>query len=263
MNSDAGNFLPLVGFFAKKIVSLLLYPLGMVLVLLIAGMLVWRRKPLSRWSFALVSTGAILLLVASMPITARLLLEPLELAAGNYCDPEMLRERGVRHIVVLVGSVVLPDLSPADSLGPLVPRVMEGIRLATALPTATLVLSGGCLPHIESDPEAMAVLPVQSGVAPERLVVKIGALDTADEARMLSRIVGSEPFALVTSATHVNRAARLFQQQGTHPIPCPCARRVWREGPWYSWILPNATSLKETTDAVHEYIGDVWARIRR
>jgi uncharacterized SAM-binding protein YcdF (DUF218 family) len=94
-------------------------------------------------------------------------------------------------------------------------------------------------------------------------VVKIGALDTADEAWMLSRIVGSEPFALVTSATHVNRAARLFQQQGTHPIPCPCARRVWREGPWYSWILPNATSLKETTDAVHEYIGDVWARIRR
>lgn len=262
MNSDAVSLLPVLSFLAKKIISLLLYPVGMTLALLVASMVALLRNPRSRWGFGLVCAAALLLFVSSLPITAHMLLEPLELVAGDYCDPEMLSDKGVRHVVVLAGSLVLPDLSPGDRWGASLHRVMEGIRLATGLPQATLVLSGGCRPHIQSNPEAMAVLPIQLGVAPDKLLVKIGALDTADEALMISEIVGKEPFALVTSASHIQRAKRLFQQQGAHPVPCPCTRRVWRKGPWYTWILPSATSLKDTTEAIHEYLGLTWGHLK-
>ncbi|MGC8908901.1 MAG: ElyC/SanA/YdcF family protein, partial [Desulfomonilaceae bacterium] len=256
MDYNASHGLALLGFFAKKITSLFLYPIGMTLGFLVASLFFLRRSNRAL-GLSLLSVGIALLFVSSLPLTARLLVEPLELAAGPYCEHEDLRAKGVKYVVVLAGSLVLPELGPADRWGLSLPRVMEGIRLARALPESRLVLSGGCLPYIKSQPQAMATLPTEMGIAPERLIIEIGALDTADEARMLKKIVGEAPFALVTSATHIKRAERLFLEQGAHPTPCPCARRIWPPSPWYHWVTPHVSALKDTTEALHEYLGMV------
>jgi len=265
MNYDAIRGLALLGFLAKKIISAILYPLGLAITLLCASLFFLREAKGKKraYGFFLVVAGIIVLLLPSLPLTARFLTEPLERAAGPYCEPEALRSQGVNYIVVLAGSLVLSELGPADGWGPSLPRIMEGIRLARDLPESVLVLSGGCLPHIKSQPEAMKVLPTQLGIQPTRLLIKVGALDTRDEANVLQDIIREAPFALVTSAIHMKRAQRLFSQNGMHPIACPCARRIWPDSPWYHWIIPNATSLKDSTDALHEYLGIVWAYMRK
>lgn len=261
MFADFNETLYLFFFFAKKILSLILYPLGLALVLIIVA-LAWRmRKPKGWLPLALVVSALILLYVASIPLTSRALLSALDKAAGDYCTTNSLREQKIKYVVVMAGALVLQDLSIADRWGSALPRVMEGIRLASALPETVLLLSGGCLPHICSDADAMSELPIQCGIQPERIVVKVGALDTAQEARMLVPILGTEPFALVTSFTHVPRATRLFRQCGANPVSCPCERYLWVATPWYRYFLPDSTSLKNTTQAMHEYMGMVWTSI--
>jgi len=261
MFSDFAELLSLFCFYSKKILSLFIYPLGLTILLMIAAVVSHVRRWKRSLSFSLIASALIFLFIASTPLTPHILLGALDRAAGDYCDTDSLREKGVRYIVVMAGFLVRPELSPADRWGPTLPRIMEGIRLALALPEATLMLSGGCRPDLCSDPDAMAELPMQCGVQPERIMVKMGALDTAQEVEMVAPLLGSEPFALVTSFTHVPRAAHLFLQRGANPIRCPCERPLWVETPWYRYFVPNATSLKDTTQAMHEYIGMIWTSV--
>jgi len=264
MNLLEHNTIEFCGFLAKKIISSLIEPFDLSIVILLAGIFAFTLKPWRRWGLFLVSTGTLLLFVSAMPLTARFLIRHLEVNAGGYCDPEMLREKGVRHIVVLAGSAVLDDLTPADRWGRTsILRVMEGIRLWKEVPESSLVLSAGSGPSVTSKPEAMAELPRQLGVPIGALHLETRAWDTADEAQLFSEVVRKEPFALVTSAIHIARAMRLFQDRGTNPIPCPCDFKYRRNLPESSGSLPNAASLNDTTNAIHEYLGLLWTRIRK
>ena len=185
-----------IAFAAKKALSALLCPVGMCLVLLFAALFFWRRTPKGRLSAWLVFLAATWLLITSLPITAFLVMRPLEHQAGPYADPEDLKKLGVQYILVLGGG------GPADW------RVVEGIRLFRHLPNTRLILSGGREDQVES----ISAFPVEMGVPKQALIIETKAFDTADEARVFGEIVGKTPFALVTSAYHIPRAMRLFEQ---------------------------------------------------
>jgi len=198
-----------------------------------------------------------------MPITGYLLLHPLEVEAGNYADSKELVQKGVKHVVVLGASVVTGDASPADRWQGGLFRVMEGIRLWKAVPSAMLVLSGGSYPGGQSSAEAMAVLPEQCGVPRKSLMLETRAKDTAEEARLFTEIVGNKPFALVTSAVHMPRSLALFRSLGADPIACPCDFQAKRLPAWYTWFLPYAEGLQRSHAALHEYYGKLWLVIRK
>lgn len=94
------------------------------------------------------------------------------------------------------------------------------------------------------------------------LTVDIGAFDTADETKLFSRIVGTRPFALVTSAYHIPRAMRLFRKAGLNPVAAPCEYRAKGLQAFPSYILPSADALLTSQLAIHEYLGIGWLALR-
>lgn len=60
-------------FIAKKVISAFCYPLGLSLFLLFLGMMLWGLRGKSGAAFGVTLSGALLLLVMSLPITAFLL----------------------------------------------------------------------------------------------------------------------------------------------------------------------------------------------
>lgn len=250
-----------IGFVLKKTVSVFCYPLGLALLLLVAGQIFFlRQRRLS--ARACVAAGTILLLVVSFPITSYLLVSRLEAQAGPYADPAKLKKAGIRYIVVLGAALVTDELSPADRWDLAIFRVLEGVRLCKGIPGSRLVLSGGGVPGKSSQPDAMAVLPMSMGVPRSNLILETRSWDTADEARIFSELVGKEPFALVTSALHMRRALSLFRSRGSHPIPCPCEFHGRDMPSFRSWFLPSAVALRETHAVTHEYLGMLWQDFR-
>jgi len=162
-------------------------------------------------------------------------MRPLEAAAGPCNNPEVLKKLGLQDIVVLGG---IPTGFP---------RVAEGVRLWRHVPGARLVLSdvGGCSKRFAID----------MGVPREALIVKEGARDTGDEASLFISTVGKKHFALVTSAWHIPRAMRRFQERGLNPFGAPCEHRTKEFPPLATALLPSADALLTTQLALHEYLG--------
>ncbi len=233
----------------KKILTTTMYPVGATLILLIAGiaLLLKGRKKVGMF---FVAGSCIILLVFSMGWTGMALLKPLEDEAGPYGEPAKLRAAGVKYIVVLAGSSVQDQLSPADRWQGSILRLLEGIRLWSALPGTKLVLSGGA----PSSADAMATLPMQLGVPRDAMILETRALDTADEVKLFMPIVGDEQFALVTSACHLPRALEQFRAKGTKPIPCPCDFRTKQTPPLLFLLIPGG-GLENSQIALHEYYG--------
>ncbi|MDA8405993.1 MAG: YdcF family protein [Deltaproteobacteria bacterium] len=240
-------------FVTKKVVSVMIYPVGLTLALGFMALVMFIKKR-NRSGVVLLSLAGITLLAFSLVWTGLALLRPLENEAGPYADPAKLRAAGVEYIVVLGGTSFTKEMSASDIWDRSVLRLLEGIRLWKEIPEAKLVLSGGA----PSSSEMMAVLPIRLGVPRESLILETRALDTDDEANLFKPIVGAAPFALVTSASHIPRAIRLFSGKGMNPLPCPCDFRAKRRQPLFVLLSPNADGLYNSGIALHEYYGRIF-----
>lgn len=250
-------------FLVKKVVSAAVCPLGMSLVFWMVGSLLLRRKSHGLSGRLVILAGGFLLLITSFPVTAYLLMRPLEIAAGPYADPAKLSNMGVRYIVTLGGGAGNDNLSPADRVGVGLFRLMEGLRLWRCMPDALLILSGMGFPPGLTNPESMAALPLELGVPKDALVLEARAWDTGDEALLFGELAGKRPFALVTSAYHIPRAMKQFKSLGLTPIAAPCEFLADRPPPLYQWFLPDAEALKRTQTAIHEYLGLIWVSLKQ
>jgi uncharacterized SAM-binding protein YcdF (DUF218 family) len=252
-------------FVSKKIVSAFLYPVGTVLVCWIVGLVLWAVRPRSRAGFALMTLGGLWLLVMSMPATGYVMLRSLEVHAGAYADPHRLARKNTRFVVVLGGDVRSGDLSSADRIAcTSLVRVVEGIRLWRGIPGSKLILSGGRYSQdMMSSAEAMAVFAREYGVSPESIVLESQSRDTREEARLLKPILGQQPFALVTSASHMMRSLMDFRKEGLEPIPAPADFEATAFRIGFASFLPGSRSLEMSRKALHEYVGMLAILIHR
>ncbi|MEJ2700306.1 MAG: ElyC/SanA/YdcF family protein, partial [Desulfuromonadales bacterium] len=136
-------------------------------------------------------------------------------------------------------------------------RLDEGIRLYRQLPAARLVLSGGPVYGSDTMAEGYARAALALGVPASALVKLDTPRDTAEEARAVRKLLGvGRPFLLVTSASHMPRAMRLFQRGGLKPIPAPTRHESLRENrSRFRYLVPSAQQLRKTERAFHEYVG--------
>jgi uncharacterized SAM-binding protein YcdF (DUF218 family) len=240
-------------FVAQKVALILILPASSALLLWIAGLLLWKRRRVACFLFA---AGLVWLFVACLPVAGLLLMQKLEDEAGPYADPAALSAKGARHIVVLSGGFREGDLTPADRIGCSILRVMEAVRLWRAMPSAKIVLTGGVIPGLNREVSlaaALADVTVGLGVPREKLILESDSWTTEDQAEMARSIVGTEPFALVTSAYHMPRSLMLFRRAGLAPLPAPAdftARRIPLD---YSTLLPQADGLWLMQTVVKEY----------
>ncbi|MBL7205646.1 MAG: envelope biogenesis factor ElyC [Desulfobacteraceae bacterium] len=257
-------------FLLKKILGSLLLPLPLCLLVSFLGLFfLWggKRKVTGK---ILVTIGLVSLAFLSYAPVSRILNNPLKNSFSAYMmtkasDPGTKAERKVKYVVVLGGGHNSDPLIPvtgrlnSHSLF----RLMEGIRVFRKNPGSKLVLSGcGAFDPV---PEAHVMADVARflGIPEKDIILESGSNDTKDQARLIKQIVGSQPFVLVTSAIHMPRSMALFRKQGMYPIPAPAGQTAKaRQVLTPNLFFPNSTALENSSRALHEYLGLIWAKLR-
>ena len=230
------------------------------LELLVLGLLLLLLKRFERTAKGLIAAGVVLLAVMSISPVATMLAHPLE---SRYLPIQSVKAvKDFRYVVVLGGDITADPRLPANSqLGPTsLSRLVEGIRLQKGT-RARLILSGGAVFESFSSAEIYARVAEKLGVLRSEMILVDTPKDTAEEAEQISRIVGDEPFLLVTSAVHTPRAVALFKKQGANPVPSPADYRTTKgraSAPWGHF--PSAENLETVRNAWHEYLGMIWGR---
>jgi uncharacterized SAM-binding protein YcdF (DUF218 family) len=240
-----------------------------VTILFGSGILVNALRRQSRIGCRLVSSGAGLFLVFLLTPLAEVLYANLE-----HPYPPMLHPNAsVRTIVVLSGyGEDLPFLPVTSKLtGEMIPRMAEGIRLYRETPGSRLIVSGGVVRQ-QDGPVAnlMADFARVMGVPNQDIVVEGLSTTTYESLLEVNRIIGAEPFILVTSSGELRRAVAVARRLGMNPLPAPAAIWAARYYPagmsWLEWGwrfikdmgYPSTGRLSYLQRAHHEYLGYVW-----
>jgi uncharacterized SAM-binding protein YcdF (DUF218 family) len=244
----------------SRIVQALILPPASLLLLMLAGALLLRRHRTAGRS--LIALGIFLLYLLSLPLTADLLIRPLEASAPPL---------GVKVVhadaIVVLGSGVM-DLSwvpaPAQPSDTATSRLVTGIWLAKQ-GGRPLVLSGGSGEIaggkvLEAD--AMADLAVRLGIPREQIKIDRLSRTTRENASAVRTLVAGDDIILVTSAFHMSRAKAFFSKQGFTVIPAPTAYRAQSRPSSLSNLLPRPGHLETSALGLSEYLSTSWYRLR-
>lgn len=243
-------------FVLKKIVSHLFFPLSLILELLIIG-LVWPKK-----GKKFLILGISFLFLFSCSPFAFVILRPLESQYRPVAQSEI--QKDIKWVVVLGGGSRASNwLTPQDRLGEAsLRRLLEGMRLCSYLPEGHLVLSGGDYRGLSSDARVMRQVALQLGRPSAGLVLEESSWDTQDQARLVKKKLGQEPFYLVTSASHMPRSMALFRKAGTRPLAAPTDFHAVWEPLSLTSLFPQVGALNNTERAFYEYLGFLWGRVK-
>jgi uncharacterized SAM-binding protein YcdF (DUF218 family) len=195
---------------------------------------------------------------------ARLVLTPLE---GTYRQPrlEELRRGEITRVVVLTGGGFATQSELGSSALPHAStfRFLAGLELCQHLgPNCELIFSGSAgstsvnLKTAETMQELALLLAPQQNVASEA-----ASNNTAEHPQHVQPLVGSAPFALVTSAYHMPRAMSVFQREGLNAVPFPVD---YYSHPGFDWtdLVPSPQNWSAINLAMHEYVGTLAYALR-
>ena len=242
---------------------LLLQPIGFVwVVLIVLAIVLWRRR--QRGVALVLSALAVLItIVGGTDLTFWMLwrLErpwaSVKLADAPECDVALVlggcadpspREAGGVHLTIA-----------AD-------RLLMGVEVVRTGKAPVLVIGGGwTFLNGEKKAEADAVKAwlTSWNLPADREIVSLGATaDTRDEAlhfAALAKARGWQRVLLVTSASHMRRAAAVYRAVGINPVPVPCNFLAAVE-PLPRWMpvgIPGVTGFDRLGVWSHEMVG--WA----
>ncbi|MDC9593825.1 envelope biogenesis factor ElyC [Xenorhabdus sp. IM139775] len=257
-------------FLLKKYIGSLLMPLPlMIIVSFTALLLLW----FSRWQKtgkAILSLSWLTLLLLSLQPIADKLLLPVEGKYVQRYEPDATAipshsTAPVKYIVVLGGGFTYnPQWAPsANLISNSLPRVTEGIRLYHLNSGAKMIFTGGKGVNAMSSAEVAAMVAQSLGIPVEDTIALKKPLDTEEEAAEVEKVVGQQPFILVTSANHMERSLQFFEQRGLHPIAGP-ANQLAITTPLYPWekYIPSPYYLSHTERAWYETLGQIWQAIK-
>jgi uncharacterized SAM-binding protein YcdF (DUF218 family) len=233
----------------------ILPPVSLFLAIVVGWLLARRWR---RFGRALMTLSFIVLVVLCLPIVSTALMQPLQ----SY--PALDLERvppGVGAIVVL--SAEMQAEAPEygfDIPGPLgLERVRYGAWLHKRTNLPVLVTGGRVMPWTTPLARQMEqILTAEFGV-PVRWV-EDRSTDTHENATRSAEMLkrdGVSSVLLVTHAWHMRRAMLAFQSAGLAPVAAPTrfvrpATPIWRD------FIPDASAMRGSYYALHEYAGLLW-----
>ena len=245
-----------IGFLLKKFISFFLEPVGLVLTLLVLGIYYFYAKNENRAEKFFLSS-LFLLFLFSYPPFANYLVSNLESQYNKYDY-----KQNVKYIHVLgnghdtdAAQPISSQLSDAS-----IKRVVEGIVIHNKIPNSKIIFTGFEGKTDISQALMNAKMAEALNISREDMLINPLPKDTKEEALFTKTVVGSEPFVLVTSASHMPRAMMLFKSLGMHPIAAPT--NFYRSEFRGYLRVPSAHSLFISTLAIHEYIGMAWAKLK-
>jgi uncharacterized SAM-binding protein YcdF (DUF218 family) len=245
--------------YLHKLLPLLLSPIVVVLALVLVG--AWRR------SRSILVAAALLLWTLSTPVIADALLRAVE---GHRVRLDAATRPKADAVVVLSGMLthVQGEKGLVSEWGEAADRLFGGLELMQANKAPRLVLTRGLLPWqgaIQAEGEILREIAIAAGVPAERIVLTPPAMNTADEAVGVRSLLASDAGAviLVTSAFHMTRARALFEQQGLRVIEYPVDFRVGASGNAPTDYFPSAGALRNSDEAIREWLGQAYYALRR
>ncbi|MDH5464020.1 MAG: YdcF family protein [Thiovulaceae bacterium] len=241
-------------FYLKKIIAFFVEPLGLVLLFMFFSWFFWMRHSLGKAKF-FTTLAFLSLLLFSYPPFSNYLVENLE----KYYPTFEKAEKRFTYIHVL-GSGHNDDQSQplssqigSDGMR----RVIEGVLIHKRYPTSKLIFTGYEGTTSVATAKINGDLARALGVNQKHIIINIKPKDTHEEALFAKKFIGKRPFILVTSASHMPRAMRLFAALDLHPQAAPTAFKR-KDAPWMS--APSINAFENSQLAVHEYIGTLWQR---
>ena len=142
-------------------------------------------------------------------------------------------------------------------------RLVEGISIHRQLPQTKLVISGGI--NQDPRPNALVVSRVAEliGVDTAAMIIEDRPQDTFEEAKLLQPLLTDTPFILVTSAAHMVRAMKLFQDSGMKPIAAPTDFMLKNNQQLTPGdILPSCGNLGISKRVIYEWMGTLWGLVK-
>jgi uncharacterized SAM-binding protein YcdF (DUF218 family) len=249
-----------------KLATQLVYPLSIVIVLMLMGLLALARGR-TRRAGAFVGAGVGLLWLASMPALGFVLSESLQ---SRY-PPIPPEEAMSASAIVVLGGGLSPAAPPRNwmNLSESADRILHTARLYRAGKAPFIVATGGGGPQDspQRPGEATADLLVEWGVPREAILVERKSRNTYQNALFAKQLLDAHgitgPVLLVTSARHMQRSVLIFESVGVEVIPAATdySRGSVKLGTPMAW-LPDAGTLRGTTSVFKEWLGIAVDRLR-
>jgi uncharacterized SAM-binding protein YcdF (DUF218 family) len=241
-----------------QILKRLILPPTILIVLLVVGFTFSFLK-FRRLGRVILAVGILFLYLLSISPTADLLLAPLE-SKYSPLGPERLPRTGT--LVVLSGGASAADYLPVSSrlTQSSTKRLLEAVRLYHLMDRPKIVISGGSgNPFLQVTESAlMRELLLDLGIPGKQIMIEGKSRNTFENGRAIQHIRLTPPIVLITSASHMERAVRVFEILGIHTLPAPCDFRARWSANDPLRFFPSGGALNTSTAAIYEYLGTWW-----
>ncbi len=266
--------------FLSKLLPLFFYPLGLssLLIAIALANLLWRSKrsrnasvasksltlfKKNRLSSILLAIALAILILSSNEIFSKWLVRSLEWQ--NLPNGELPQAEAI----VVLGGGTRPRIAPRPwyEINEAGDRILYGSWLYKQDKAPLLLVTGGRAEWLgeggNPESEDMAAIAEIMGVPPSAIIQESQSFNTRDNAVNTKQILdkrGINKILLVTSAMHMPRSLEIFRKNGIESIPAPTDFLSVNNENNKGWasvldILPSTDALKNTTNAIKEYIG--------
>jgi uncharacterized SAM-binding protein YcdF (DUF218 family) len=245
--------------FASKVLSSTVDPAALACALTLAALVLWRFR---RGAFALTAAAALVIGGLSLPRVAAALLHTLEDQSPDMAPQAVTPAQA---IVLLGGGLNVPSTThPTSALADAGDRVLVAFRLYRAGKAPLVVCSGGNNPLFgadgaETEGRHMCEMLREWGVPAGAVAIEGESINTRENAVASRELLAKRGIAhilLVTSATHMPRAAAAFRKIGFDVVAAPADYRTgrWTPHPILQWV-PSTHALADSATVLHEWLG--------
>ena len=243
--------------YLHKILPIFVLPIMLVIIVILIGLIKNKKK------LSYIAVG--LLYIISTPIFSN---NSFKLVEGSEYRKPISTIDSADAIVVLSGMLGINEIGDSTYVEWGDPdRFFGGVALFKAGKAQKLVFTGGKMPWDKAkktEGEELKEYAIQNGILAKKIFVTKDVENTADEAVAVKELLSqSKRIILVTSAYHMYRAKRLFEQAGflVHPykVDYKAART---QAIKLMDFLPGAESLKQTEMGMRELMGRLFYLIK-
>jgi len=251
-------------FIAAKFMAFLTQPLAWVALLLLLTVVLVRRRP--AWAVRVGSAALVLLLLLGWEPLPDALLRHLESLYPPVARQQIAPDTA--GVIVLGGaleSAYVWSVPGQSALNDGAERMTEAVALLRQQPQLKLVFTGGEGELFGGDlPEAerASVFFEGQGIPAARVLFESVSRTTYENAVLSKRMVGVEatqPWLLLTSASHMPRAMAAFRKTGWNVTAYPVDFRAGKATPWTQYTLDQG--VKKWRIGLHEVIGLIAYRL--
>lgn len=237
--------------------SIIASPLGICFLLILFALIMQLYRRFN-YALILIISSFSWLYLWSTPLVSY----HLDLVIESKYPPIPLEEVPTANAIVVLGGALAPPSKGFyyPNLYKTADRVWHASRLYRAGKAPLVVLSGGgdLSSALESEAKSMSIFIQNLGVPSSALILEEKSRTTSQNASMTSDLLKGRGFnhiLLVTSAFHMDRAQRLFKNEGfiVEPIATDHEATIKPVGP-YSY-LPSAEALSGSTKSIKELFG--------